>query len=57
MKPHAVRGEAEPTAHDIRVSCRKFAMKKIEEARENEIYVCGMQPFDADDPTGMGTWS
>jgi len=49
MKPPAVQGEAEPTAHVIRV-CREYAIQKFEETQENEIYVRGMQPFDADDP-------
>ena len=47
-KPHAVQGEAEPTAHAIRV-CREYAMHKFEEAQESEIHVCGMLPYDADD--------
>jgi hypothetical protein len=42
MKPHAIQGEAEPTAHAIRV-CREYVMQQFEEAQENEIYVCGMQ--------------
>ena len=44
MKPHAVQGEAEPTAQVIRV-CREYAMQQFEEAKENEIYVCKMQTF------------
>jgi hypothetical protein len=27
--------------------CREYAMQNFEEAQENEIYVCGMQTFDA----------
>jgi len=49
MKPHAVQGEAEPTVHAIRL-CRKYVIHKFQEAQENEIYVCGMHSFDADDP-------
>jgi hypothetical protein len=30
--------------------CRKYAMEKIDEAQNNDYYVCGMHPFDADDP-------
>ena len=49
MKPAAIDGAEEPTVEAIRL-CRNFAMQKLEEAQENEIFVCGMQPFDADDP-------
>jgi hypothetical protein len=48
MKPAAIVGAKEPTAQAIRL-CRAFAMQKFEEAQDNEIFVCGMQPFDADD--------
>ena len=48
MKPTAIATAKEATAHAIRL-CRAFAMQKIEEAQDNEIFVCGMQPFDADD--------
>jgi hypothetical protein len=49
MKPRAVQGGVEHTAHAIRVY-HEDAMQNFVEAQENEIYVCGMQPFDADDP-------
>ena len=47
MKPLAI-GDADPTPSAIKL-CREYAMHKLEEARDNDIYVCGMQPFDADD--------
>ena len=49
MKPHAIAGEANPTAYAIR-GCREYAKLKFEEAQESENYVCVMQPLDADDP-------
>ncbi len=30
--------------------CREYAMEKFDEAQESDYYVCGMQPFDVDDP-------
>ena len=48
MKPPAIDGATEPTAEAIRL-CRQYAMQKFEEAQASDVYVCGMQPFDADD--------
>jgi hypothetical protein len=48
MKPLPANGGSEPTAEAIRL-CRQFAMQKLEEAQDHDLYVCGMQPFDADD--------
>ena len=48
MKPHVIDGETEPTTKAIRL-CRQYAMQKFEEAQVSDVYVCGMQPFDADD--------
>ena len=48
MKPVVVNGATEPTAHAIRM-CREYAIQKLEEAQDNDLYVCGMQPLDADD--------
>jgi hypothetical protein len=49
MKPQAAIGDPEPNAEAIRF-CREYAMEKFDEAQNNDYYVCGMQPFDADDP-------
>ena len=48
MKPTLIVGAEEPTAQAIRV-CRAFAMQKFDEAQYNELFVCEIQPFDADD--------
>ena len=48
MKPRAMNGDAEPTTAAIRL-CREYEIKKFEEAQCNDIYVCGIQPFDSDD--------
>ena len=47
MKPNALDGAAEPTKQVI-LLCRACAMEQLEEAQNNDIYVCGMQAFDAD---------
>ncbi len=46
-KPLAI-GDEEPTPSAIKL-CREYAIQKFEEAQDNDIYVCGMQPYDADD--------
>ena len=48
MKPNAVKGAAEPNAKSIRL-CRNFAMQKLKEAQDNDVFVCGIQPFHDDD--------
>ena len=48
MKPYIVNGAIEPTAHAIR-TCREYAMQKLEEAKDGDLYVCDMQPLNADD--------
>ena len=48
MKPCAINGVAEPTTEAIRL-CRNFAMQKLQEAQDNDVFVCGMQPFDDND--------
>jgi hypothetical protein len=47
MKPLAI-GDEEPIPSAIKLY-REYAMQKLEEAQDNDIYVCGMQLFDADD--------
>jgi len=49
IKPHAAIGYPETTAQAIRL-CREYAMEKFEEAQNSKYFVCGMQPFDVDDP-------
>jgi len=49
MKLAAIDGAEEPAVEAIRL-CLNFAMQKLEEAQENDTFLCGMQPFDADDP-------
>ena len=49
MKPVASNGDPEPSAQAIRL-CREYAMEKFDEFQNSDYYVCGMQPFDADDP-------
>jgi hypothetical protein len=48
MKPVVVNGATEPTAHAIRM-CREYAKQKLEEAQDNDLCMCGMQPLDDDD--------
>ena len=47
MKAIALDGAAEPTEQAI-LLCREYAMEQLEEAQNNDVYVCGMQAFDAD---------
>jgi len=47
MKPAAVNGASEPTTEAIRL-CREYAIQKLEEAQESDLFVFRMQPFDAD---------
>ena len=39
--------DAEPTLEAIRL-CGEYAMRKFDEAQNNQYYVCEMQPFDVD---------
>ena len=48
MKPVAMNGALEPTVQAIRL-CREYAIQKLEEVQESDIFVGGMQPFDVDD--------
>jgi hypothetical protein len=48
MKPAAINRAPEPTTEAIRL-CREYAIEKLEEAQESDLFGCGMQPFDADD--------
>ena len=48
MKPASINGEPEPTPQAIRL-CREYAMEKLDEAQDNALFVCSMQPFDGDD--------
>jgi hypothetical protein len=49
MKPAACNGDPEPTAQGIRL-CREYSMGNFDEIQNSDYYVCGVQPFDADDP-------
>ncbi len=49
IKPPPCIGERGPRAKAIHV-CREYAIHKFEEAQEIENFMCGMQPFDADEP-------
>jgi hypothetical protein len=48
MKPHSTEGTVEPNAVAI-LLCREYVVQQFEAAENNAVYVCGMQPFDADD--------
>jgi hypothetical protein len=48
MKPNPADGVEEPTKEAI-LLCRTYAIEQFESAETNAIFVCGMQPFDADD--------
>ena len=48
MKPPTTIGEADPSTHANRL-CREYAVQKLDNAQGSDMYVCGMQPFDADD--------
>jgi len=47
MKTPTAIGDADPTTHTIHL-CREYTIQKLEDAQVSEMYVCGMQPFDAD---------
>jgi len=49
MKPPATIGDPEPIAQAIRL-CQEYAIENFDEAQNSKFYVCGMQPFDVDDP-------
>ncbi len=48
MRPSPKDGAAEPS-NEARQLCREYAVEKFECAETNALFVCGMQPFDADD--------
>ena len=48
MKPNPVDGAIEPTGDAIRM-CREYGVQQFESVQDNELYVCGMQHFDADE--------
>ena len=39
----------EPTKEAIK-ECREYAGQQMDAAKENELYICGMQPLDPDNP-------
>lgn len=45
---HLMTPEGDPTAAQTQ-ACREFALQKLAEAESNDLYICGMQPLDADD--------
>jgi hypothetical protein len=47
MKPHPTDGASEPTT-GATLLCREYVVHKFESAENDAMYVCGMQPFDAD---------
>ena len=47
MKPPVGDDGQEPTTEAIR-ACREYAVQQLDAAKENELYVCGMQPLDPD---------
>ena len=49
MKPNPLDGATEPTWDAIRL-CREYAVHQFESDQNTEMYLCGMQPFDADEP-------
>ena len=49
IMPSPIDGATEPTSDVIRL-CHEYAIQQFESAQNNELYVCGMQPFDDDDP-------
>ena len=48
MKPPGIDGK-EPTLEAIK-ECREYAGQQMDAAKENELYICGMQPLDPDNP-------
>jgi len=48
MKPHPTDGASQPRTTTT-LLCREYDVQQFESAENNAPYVCGMQPFDADD--------
>jgi len=48
MKPNPPDGVVEPTNASIQL-CRDYAIEQFQSAETNDVFVCGMRPFDADD--------
>ncbi len=48
MKPIVANWATEPTAHASRM-CQEYAMQKLEEAQDTDLYVFGMQSLDVND--------
>ena len=48
MKPNHADGVVEPTNEAIQL-CRDYAIEQFQSAETNDIFMCGMHPFDADD--------
>ena len=47
MKPAADGDEEEPSAEAIK-ACREYANEQLDIAKENPLFICGMQPLDSD---------
>ena len=47
MKPAADGDEEEPSAEAIK-ACREYAKEQLDIAKENPLFICGMQPLDSD---------
>ena len=48
MKPTPANGGEEPSNEALQL-CRAYVVDQFECAKNSAIFVCGMQPFDADD--------
>ena len=48
MKPYPTDGASQPTTV-AKLLCRDYVVQQFESAENNALYVCGTQPFDADD--------
>jgi len=49
MKPTPLIIGSEPTNEDIK-ECWEYAMQQLEATMENDVYICGMQPLEPDNP-------
>ena len=49
MKPAPSIHGIEPTNEEIK-ACREYAMHPLEAAMESDLYICGMQPLEPDNP-------
>jgi len=61
MKTNHVDGAIEPMGDAIRM-CRDYVVHQFVSVQDNELYVCGMQPFDGDELMygvigGQAPWS